>query len=450
MKKLSMMLAVAALVATGCDPYDDAPGGTPTVIAVTASGRTAAGGLRPSIEAAVPETGNQWALESVPVGSGGNNVIVITTNKLLDSKTIQTAQQNPADATSTGDCRPAAGWLKITKNVVNRGEETEPLTYDDPAVPEPVDDPATPEENEAVTQATLDDWQWYSCYYAGAATSNYGASIQIFRAKVTEAPGFVAAGSPMRVARLEPATNYVITGTVKDEGGADLAINVSVKTRIAAPAVNPTPVAANSVILNWTPFQLSNPTTGVSETIADVTYKVFRAKAKPVADKPGEFTAPAAADYAEITGAVPTADTYTYSDASQTDFNTVPYYYRVTATLPGYASNNSANTSTAPHAPALTVEPSETSGTTELVIRWIRPNATAWTLFRGTDPEDAATFTEVITSGTPNGADAPTSFSFTHPGLAAETEYFYMLVMENALGEAEVIGSGETEAPPAP
>jgi hypothetical protein len=204
MKKLSMMLAAMALVAVGCDPYEDAPGGDPAIVTVTAAGRTAAG-----VNDAVTgtEAGGQWTVDGVPVGTGGNNVIVVTTNKLLDGSTIQSAPQDPADATSAGDCTPANSWLTITRNGA-----PEPLNYADPATP-------------------TDNWQWYTCYYPGAATTSYGASIQIFRAKVSQAPGFATgAAGPMRAARLEPDVTYVFTGNVSDESGSQLPINVTVST----------------------------------------------------------------------------------------------------------------------------------------------------------------------------------------------------------------------------
>jgi hypothetical protein len=414
MKKLSMMLAVAALVATGCDPYEDAPGGNPEILAVTAAGRTAAGGLRPGIEG-TEGTDGQWVLDAVPVGSGGNNVIVVTTNKLLDPSTIQAAQQDPTDATSTGDCRPANGWLQITKAVAGGAPVAEALTYDDPATPE---DTANP---------TADDWQWYSCYYAGAATSSYGASIQIFRAKVSQAPGFPAAGSPQRVARLEPAANYVITGTVKDEAGNDLAINVAVSTMITAPAVNATPTAAGSLTVAWTTI-----------SVTGTTYQVFRAPAVQVAGKPVGIFEPG--DYAELATGLSVA---TYTDTAVSDADTVSYFYYVTATPASGSPNDSAYASTKPAAPTVTIKAGPTP-TTELVLSWTSTNATSYVVSRAT--VEAGPFTDLPTPAATVGAPAP--ITFTDTGLTTGTKYFYKVTAKNLLGAAASSVVSKTPAAP--
>lgn len=231
MKKLSMTLAAVALVAVGCDPYDDAPGADPQIVQVTAAGR-----LIPAILAEEPGADGFWVLDDgvpedadgngfveeserapfedllVPAGAGGANVIVITTNKLLDGNSIQSAPQDLTDATSTGDCRPANAWLTITKNP-GTGAVPEALTYAD--------------------TAGGSDFQWYSCYYPAAATSSFGASIEIFRARVDTAPGLTTATRPHSIARLEPGMTYEFTGTVNDESGNALPINVRVVT--AAP-----------------------------------------------------------------------------------------------------------------------------------------------------------------------------------------------------------------------
>jgi hypothetical protein len=233
MKKLSMMLAAMALVAVGCDPYDDAPGGDPQIVQVTAAGR-----LVSAVVAEPPGAGGFWLLDDgapldvdengfiedsefaavedlgVPAGAGGNNVIVITTNKLLDGSTIQAAPQDPADASSAGDCRPAGTtpWLTIRKTPAGGAQTTEALNYADTADP------------------TASNYQWYTCYYPGAATSSYGSSIEIFRARANTPPGLTTATRPLTIAALEPDMTYEITGTVNDDSGNPLQINVHVRT----------------------------------------------------------------------------------------------------------------------------------------------------------------------------------------------------------------------------
>jgi hypothetical protein len=401
MKKLSMMLAAMALVAVGCDPYEDAPGGDPAIVAVTAAGRTAAG-VNASIDGT--EAGGQWTIDGVPVGAGGNNVIVVTTNKLLDGSTIQTAPQDPADASSTGDCKPANSWLTITRNGA-----PDALNYADPATP-------------------TDNWQWYTCYYPAAATTNYGASIQIFRAKVSEAPSFATgAAGPMRVARLEPASDYVIGGTVKDDAGNDLTVNVAVSTMITAPAVNATPTAAGSLTVAWTTI-----------SVTGTTYQVFRAPAVQVAGKPVGIFEPG--DYAELATGLSVA---TYTDTAVSDADTVSYFYYVTATPASGSPNDSAYASTKPAAPTVTIKAGP-APTTELVLSWTATNATSYVISRAT--VEAGPFTDLPTLAATAGAPAP--ITFTDTGLTTGTKYFYKVTAKNLLGAAASSVVSKTPAAP--
>lgn len=260
MKKLSTVLAVVALVATGCDPWQDAPKGDPAIVDVNASGRL----IDPI---AGSETVGGWALDSarvlpvdpnadgevsdaeaaanvaaaatkgVPVGAGANNVVVIKTNKLLDGATIQTAPQDPTvdplSPAALGDCRPAGNWLTITKSVAGGAAAAEPLNYVDPA--------------------GGSNFQWYSCYYPAAASNRLGASIEIFRARVDTAPGLTTATRPLSIARLEPDATYTFSGTVQDDSGKPLEINLTAKTALRPPALDdPTVNSATSVTLTWT------------------------------------------------------------------------------------------------------------------------------------------------------------------------------------------------------
>jgi hypothetical protein len=201
MKKLSTMMAVLALVATGCDPYEDAPGGDPQILTVTASGWD----MDAPVEGAL--VGDQWTLTDVPADVNG--AIIVTTNQLLDGTSIQTGGQDPADAASYGNCVPANDWLTVTAD-----DDVQPLNG-------PSDDPADP-------------FQWFTCYYPGAATSSYGASIVIFRTYASQAPTTTATTRPLMTAFLDPGVAYVFTGTVKTDSGTDFPINIAVTTAAAA------------------------------------------------------------------------------------------------------------------------------------------------------------------------------------------------------------------------
>lgn len=441
MKKLSMMLAVAALVATGCDPYEDAPGGDPAILNVTAAGRL----VEPL--AATGDSASGWVLDDqqplvddadgdgkisdaeaaaadtevegkgVPAGAGGNNVIVVTTNRLLDGSTIQTAPQNPADASSIGDCRPIGDWLQIQKSVAGAAQAAEPLT----TTPAPAACAAAPAP---VPQ------QWYTCYYPGAATTGYGASIEIFRARANQAPGLTTATRPLTIARLQPDAVYAITGTVKDDSGRDLAINVKVETAPAAPSTNAFAASTTSATVEW------EGVTGATS------YDVYRMT-------PGET-------FQKI--ATVTTDT-TYTDASRTAGEDYTYY--VTTITPRGRSGHSAEvtaTTAAPIAPegvAATpiaddpCTPTLNEGSTGLVVTWAGSNAATYTVERA-DAVVTGTTTApgpFAVVGTVNALTDGTEFEDT-TGIAAETQYFYRVTAVNPVGSspASAPGTGTTTA----
>jgi hypothetical protein len=405
MKKLSTMMAVLALVATGCDPYEDAPGGDPEILAVSVAGLNKTSGAR--VNAVNGElVGDQWQVAGVPVSTtaASNDTIVIVTNKLLDGATIQTEAQDPSNAASTGDCTPAGNWLTVTKNGVADN------------------DPGS-------------DLKWYTCYYAGAATPDQGSSIVIFRAPADNPPTQVATTRPLMTATLDPAATYVFTGTVKDDSGNDLPINVQVSSRVMASRLAAQTTAANSVSLAWT-MPLPAGTTA--------TYDVFRAPAVPVEDgeegevEPGEF--------AEIAADLTVG---TYTDAAVTDADTAVYYYRVTATPSFGSPNNSAVVSNELIPPTIAVEPDETSATA-LVISFRTTNATSYTILRS-DAEDG-TYTAIAGGVYTPAFAAPAIIEHTDTGLTTDTEYFYKVEVSGFLGDDESeVASGTPVTPdPAP
>jgi hypothetical protein len=435
MKKLSMLMAALALVATGCDPYDDAPGGDLAIITVTAAGRTTAGGAIPGISGT--GTDGQWTIEGVPVGPSGNNVIVVTTNRLLDGTTIQAAAQDPTNADDTGDCKPAGDWLQITKAVGGAAAVDELLTYDDP------------------TTTAVDPWQWYTCYYAASATSEYGASLQIFRAKTK--PGFTAATSPMRIARLEPATTYTFTapaGTVKDDAGNDLTFTITVKSEVTTPVVTATPTAANSVTVIWDRFVLA----GEETPATGVTYTLERAKGVvDDNDTPADTTDDAwePGEFAEVTD-VPdpgAAETFTYVDVSMTDADAVPYFYRVTSEMTTGSPAVTSPATTEPVLPELSVAPTEDAeeepiqGT--LTVEFTLENALSYKIERADEVTGTVTWTEVGAGTLTPGL--PTDITLDQTGLADNEDYFYRVTVTNAFGEDTTASTGgRTIRAPAP
>jgi hypothetical protein len=395
MKKLSTMMAVLALVATGCDPYEDAPGGDPQILTVTASGWD----MDAPVEGAL--VGDQWTLTDVPADVNG--AIIVTTNKLLDGTSIQTGGQDPADAASYGNCVPANDWLTVTAN----GEE-QPLSG-------PSDDPADP-------------FQWFTCYYPGAATSSYGASVVIFRTYASQAPTTTAITRPLQTAFLDPAVAYVFTGDVRDDSGNTLSINVAVQTTVATPAgVTATPTAANSVTIAWTGSSLAT------------SYSVARAPQIP--DPKGEPGDMMAGTFADLALGTTAGGVTTFTDATMTDADVAVYYYRVTARAAIGSPATSAAVTTKAVAPTVKVA---SASATSLKLTWKGTNATSYTVYRSATK--TGPFTSIGTTTTP---------TFTDVGLTTGTEYFYKVTATNFLGttpegDAAVV-SGKLGAPaPAP
>jgi len=249
MKKLSMLMAAVALVAAGCDPYEDAQGGAPQVEWVSAVVSNAANGaITGSLDAELAD--GVWTIAD-PVNNGAavGNVLVVTFNKLLDGSKIQTAAQDFTDPLDAGDCTPAADLGLTVTNAV-AGATT-----------------ATPVANLA------DDggFKWYACYVSTSPSPRLGGSIEIFRSET--APGLTAATSPRRTSHFLPATDYVVSGTATDEGGATAPFEVAFKTRIPAPAVEAAVDTATQITVSWERFTLP----GADAPVEGVTYTVSRA-----------------------------------------------------------------------------------------------------------------------------------------------------------------------------
>lgn len=455
MKKLSIIALAAMALNVACDPWEDAPGGDPEILAVTAAGRLVSAiegtkgddgvwtiGTSHVVENDANQDGEISDAEAedsvaaasaggVPPGSGGNNVIVVTTNKLLDGASIQTAAQNPADSASTGDCRPAGGWLKIQKQgAADATLVDEPLTYDDPATTDKVDDPTT-----EIDEATLDDYQWYTCYYAGSATSNYGASIEIFRAKVSTAPGFTTTTRPLSVATLSRDTLYVFSGSVKDDSGKDLPINVRVKTGIGASSwLVAFPTSATSATVQW-----SGVTTATK-------YEVYRTT------EDAEDPTALGGTYTKL-GEVATAE---YVDATIKGDEGRQYSYFVVAVNDrGARGNQSVEAVVEQAVPNIPIEVSAGAlpksleaayglggPHTYLYVGWVASNTETYTVERSTTSADGPWEAPITVSA----FDA----EYVDEDVTPDTTYWYRVKATNYLGETEwsQVAEGKTAKAP--
>jgi len=195
-------LALLGLAVTACDPFNDEPGGTPTVKYVTVTGS----GYGP-FEGS--EGASAWSVDAQINSATSGRMVVITTNQLLDGASIEAA---PYELNGATGCVPTGasnadnsnGWLTVT----------------------------------ATTGALPTGGKWYTCYYPSSATASDGASVVLYYSAVP--PGISTAARPT-VAALAPPSDLQYRGTIKTKGGADLPIAVNASFGFVQ--VTPVPVA---------------------------------------------------------------------------------------------------------------------------------------------------------------------------------------------------------------
>lgn len=180
-RKLTIVATVAVALLAGCDPYGSENKSQPVVLRVVAFGGDANADpatVDPIFAAAPAAAGAPWTLSSAGVTPtqgplSGKNAIQIQANKLLDGKTIQTAPL---------DCTPVPGSITIS-------------------VPPP-------------------SGVWCVCYNPNSPNVDQGGSVEVFSCDDPTAPDPFSGTMP--------ATPFTITGTVKDQQGQPLVINVAV------------------------------------------------------------------------------------------------------------------------------------------------------------------------------------------------------------------------------
>lgn len=393
------ILAITALtVVTACDPYDDPNDADPAVVMVTSTS-----GAGDSTEGTA--SGTAWTVTSASACSlaGGGAfadqpIFFVTFNKQMDPATIQT---------SPDDCTPAGGWLTVT--------------------PPP---PA--------------GMQWFSCYTPSSPTTAEGGSAIIFLAEAepedvaTCSEATPPAGGWDVAEAIDAAattfTSYRIEGTVRDAGGRDLPIDVTVNVDPdpAEEARNLTVSAstADSVTLSWINRVCAD------ETDPSVKYVLRRADAE------GAFTI----DVAEfpITTTTFTVPGLTAAQAASFELFTVttPPGAAEPLEAPKGAIENVVPGLTAPPAPTLAFEDGGTFGVVTVAIAAGAPGATSHDVYRKTSPTGAYS----LLTGSAMGTDVLTS---RDPTVAGNTRYIYKVVplaaATDAAGE-EVDGRGVDSA----
>ncbi len=296
------VLATAASIAvTGCDPYPATSKAAPEILAVFASNNVLAvdGSSLPDGTWTISIPGNvvpgdPLANPPVPdtIGGAVEPVIFVRTNTLLEGSTIQTADQT---ATSDGDCTPKDNWLS-----------------------------ATPVSGSV----------WYSCYYPSSPTSLEGSSIVLF-ASPSPISGGPGGSGWFAVATRLPTTDvgatYTLTGSVKDQNGNSLSIDVTVTVSVPATpgAITFANVASTTLTLNWT--------AAASSPVYIDSYRVQRTADNGGVPNDAQWTTIGAAECAPVPCAAPATPPTTLNDSGLTAATT--YWYRVQAMSSGGAGH---------------------------------------------------------------------------------------------------------------
>lgn len=187
------LIAAALMVGAACNPYPSPTKGPPQVVRVVAFDSAPGDGQDAPATVDTPTAGSYF-FNNVSQGSYGYNyafsvnapkrfgaAIEVQFNKPLDGASVQATSAN---------CTPAAGAF----------------TFD--TVP---------------TSALPAGEAWYVCYNPGNPDVTVGGSIVIFKGQTAPASRM----NDPRHARYEAATNYHVTGTVRDQQGNPVSFDVT-------------------------------------------------------------------------------------------------------------------------------------------------------------------------------------------------------------------------------
>jgi hypothetical protein len=391
--RLIVGVLALALAATACDPYEGENTGTPSIAAVFATDGNPDGAS--FTEGAFNSTLSRWEILDIPstchpdptapitapAGSilADQYAIFATANKLLSGPSIE---QAPA-----GSCLPAltgtggTPWLTATPTPVGQS--------------------------------------WFSCYFPSSPSPNLGGSVVMFK---TDA----YSGSWNEVALLEgittAATTYTMNGTVSDQQGNPLALNVTATVAPGSLAGQTTglraiEVAGNNVNLTW-----GNAACGGTPT-----YSVQRTAAVAAgASCPSTFTTLQAG-----------LTTQAYTDSTITTGS--KYCYRVFVTVGTDDGPNSSTVSNVPAAPAAPTFTGVTS--TSVTVNWTAvPGALTYTVQRAPDVSGApGTWGSVAAN--------QTGTSYNDATLTAATTYWYRLLALGAGGTSAAGASASVTTP---
>lgn len=398
--RLIAAVLAMGLAATACDPYEGENTGTPSIAAVFATDGNPDGAS--FTEGAFNSTTSQWEILDIPstchpdttapitapTGSilADQYAIFVTANKLLSGPSIE---QAPA-----GSCLPA---------LTGTGG-TEWLT----ATPTPLGQ------------------SWFSCYFPSSPSPDLGGSVVMFK---TDA----YSGSWNEVALLEgittAATTYTMNGTVSDQQGHPLVLNVTATVAPGSLAGQTTEVhaieaAGNVVNLTWANAACGGtPTYEVQRSVTGVATGV----SCPSTSTAGNYTTLA-------TGL--TAQSYTDSSITTPGLK---WCYRVRVTV---GADNGAYSSLVSNVPAAPAAPTFTGLTsTSVTVNWTAvPGTLTYTVQRAPDVAGApGTWGSVAAN--------QTGTTYSDATLTAGTTYWYRLLALGAGGTSAAGASASVTTP---
>lgn len=160
-------VASALVGLAGCDPYEEPSDATPAVVRALVADASFSGAINPVVVNAPNGTG-VW--EITGVNAAQTQLIVVTTNKLLNGASIQATPD---------DCTPTAGSF----------------TFDQPGT-------------------------WSACYFPNSASEDWGSSVIFYNGDPTDPT----------TAALAAGTTYNITANITDAQNKPLQFSVRVIT----------------------------------------------------------------------------------------------------------------------------------------------------------------------------------------------------------------------------
>jgi hypothetical protein len=448
LKNLWWLGAIAALAA--CNPYSDENKSPPNILEAFATAGTDVTVADGKLNA----TSGQWAIESTStcvMDAGGapagayvqpdSFLVWVKTDKLLSGASVQ------ANASS---CVPAGDWLTVMQTTTAGGPAAD------------------------VTAG------WYTCYQPGSPSATEGSSIVFYRSEPRSgglAPGDVTAGSGwFSMANRDPngfttwvsgdakeLTTLTFTGTVKDQQGHDLKIDLAYTIDPDAGAVT---LGLYQPPATYTPKDPTKPPKTMPDPIIGTSQGVAGTVAAPQVKLTwleGECNAASGATYllerkelteSAYTGLATFAPLATMAFTDDTSHGLAygkQYSYRVRESISNgsgtpYVKTVSTRKVTVLLPPAA---PTLTPAATKVTVAWAKVDgATSYTVQRNiantstyTTPIPGTTWVTVTTT------TDPATLSVDDTGRPSGAHYFYRVIARAVVGTdstgADVVGSSE-------